>query len=261
VKLRTIEAGSGSPVVLLHGLFGAARNFGALQKALASGHRVLAMDARNHGDSPHDPAVDYELMAGDVLETMAALDAVPAAVIGHSMGGKVAMRAALTDPAAVARLLVADIAPVPYAHGSFAAYAAAMQALQLAPGLSRTVADAALASAVPEAGVRGFLLQNLRPGEPASWRIGLDEIAAALPAILDWPETGEATYNGPTLFVAGERSGYIQASHRPAIRALFPRARFVTLKDAGHWLHADNPSGFLAIVSAFLGVDGGRDGS
>jgi pimeloyl-ACP methyl ester carboxylesterase len=136
-----------------------------------------------------------------------------------------------------------------------------MRALQLAPGLSRTVADTELASAVPEVGVRGFLLQNLRPGEPASWRIGLDEIAAALPAILDWPATGEATYEGPTLFVAGERSGYIQASHRPAIRALFPRARFVTLKDAGHWLHADNPAGFLAIVSAFLGVDGGRDGS
>ena len=249
--LHATEAGAGAPVALLHGLFGAGRNFGAIQKALAAEHRVLSLDLRNHGDSPHDPAMTFDLMAADVLETLAARQACPAALVGHSMGGKVAMRAALAKPDAVSRLLVADIAPVSY-PGGFAGYAAAMCALPLRPGLSRTDAAALLADAVPDARVRSFLLQNLRFGDRPAWRIGLDEISANLPAILAWPDLPGATYPGPTLFVAGERSDYIRAEHRPAIRALFPHARFVTLKDAGHWLHADNPAGFLGIVRAFL---------
>ncbi len=250
--LRTIASGAGPPIALLHGLFGTARNFGAVQKALSARHRVLAMDLRNHGESPHDPAMDFDLMAADVLETLAAHAVGPAGLVGHSMGGKVAMRAALAAPDAVARLLVADIAPVSY-PGGFATYAAAMQAIPLTPGLTRADAAAALADAVPDPRVRAFLLQNLRLGDTPAWRIGLGEISAALPAILTWPELAGRTYAGPTLFVAGEHSDYIRPDHRPTIRALFPHARFVTLKDAGHWLHADNPAGFLAITEAFFG--------
>jgi pimeloyl-ACP methyl ester carboxylesterase len=166
------------------------------------------------------------------------------------MGGKVAMRAALDRPDAVSRLVVADIAPVAYASG-FHAISAAMAALPLTPGLTRAQADAALAPAVPDAVMRGFLLHNLGLGARPSWRIGLAEIVAGLLDIVDWPATG-AVYPGPALFIAGERSDYIRPEHRMPIRALFPAARFVTLKGAGHWLHADNPAGFVSVLEAFL---------
>ncbi len=249
--LHAAELGAGPPVALLHGLFGAARNLGAVQRRLARRFRVLALDLRNHGDSPHAPGMSYAALARDVLETLAGADALPAALIGHSMGGKTAMRVALDQPDAVTRLLVADIAPVVYPPG-FGAYASAMAALPLAPGLTRAGADAALAGAVPDAGVRGFLLQNLRLGTAPAWRIGLAEIAAGLPEIEGWEAPPGAAYPGPTLFVAGARSHYIQPAHRPAIRALFPAAWFATLKDAGHWLHTDNPEGFIAVAEAFL---------
>lgn len=229
-----------------------ARNLGAVQRRLAPRLRVIALDLRNHGASPHDPAMSYPAMAADVRETLAARGALPAAFVGHSMGGKVAMRVALERPDDVARLLVADIAPVRY-PSHFGAIVAALRALPLRPGMTRADADAALRGAVPEASMRAFLLQNLRLDPTPAWRIGLDAIAAALPEIEGWPEAGGRTYPGPALFVSGARSDYVQADARPAIRALFPAARFVTLKDAGHWLHADNPEAFGGIVEAFVG--------
>jgi pimeloyl-ACP methyl ester carboxylesterase len=249
--LHAVEAGEGPPLVLLHGLFGAARNFGVVQRRLARRCRVIALDLRNHGDSPHDPDMRYAALAGDVLETLEARDALPCALLGHSMGGKVAMTAALLRPEAVARLLVSDIAPVAYAshHRDLIG---AMMALDLAPGLTRAAAGDALAASVHDPAVRAFLLQNLRVGTPPGWRFGLTEIAHALPVIEGWETPGTAPYAGPALFVAGAASDYIRPEHRPAIRALFPAARFVTLKGAGHWLHADNPDGFAAIVEAFV---------
>jgi pimeloyl-ACP methyl ester carboxylesterase len=243
------------PLVLLHGLFGQARNFGAVQRAVSPQRRVIALDLRNHGDSPHAPGMDYDTMAADVAETLATRDALPCVLIGHSMGGKVAMRVALTRPGAVARLLVSDMSPVAYTPPS-ADYAAAMAALTLAPGLTRAAADAHLSDAVPEAGVRAFLLQNLIFGERPRWRIGLSEIVAGMPDIGGWAALPPGTaYAGPTLFVAGARSDYIRPEYRPIIRALFPAARFVTVKDAGHWVHADNLPGFLGVLEAFLGTE------
>ncbi|HWX48730.1 MAG TPA: alpha/beta fold hydrolase [Roseomonas sp.] len=256
MRLRAIEAGQGEapPLVLLHGLFGQAQNFATVQKALAASRRVIALDLRNHGQSPHDAAMDYAAMAEDVAETLAALDAGPAVVLGHSMGGKVAMTLALSRPERVERLIVADIAPVDYPP-AFRPYAEAMLAVDLRPGLTRREADAALASAVPAAGVRGFLLQNLRlDSDPPAWRIGLREIAAALPVIEATPPFPEgAHYDGLTLVLSGEHSDYIRPEHRPLFRRLFPAARFATVKGAGHWVHAEKPEGFLAAVSAFLG--------
>jgi pimeloyl-ACP methyl ester carboxylesterase len=249
--LQNTVAGQGDPLVLLHGLFGAARNFGAVQRELAQRHRVIALDARNHGASPHDSDMRYPTMASDVVQTLDHLDALPATLLGHSMGGKAAMQAALTQPDAVARLIVADIAPVAYPP-HYRTIAAAMASLPLQPGLARPAADAALAEAVPDAGVRAFLLQNLQLGAAPAWRIGLNEIVGALAAIEGWEAPADARYAGPTLFLAGATSDYIRPEHRPAIRALFPNARFVTLKNAGHWLHVDNPSGFVAVVDAFL---------
>lgn len=250
--LNAIEAGQGSgPIVLLHGLFGAAQNFGAVQRRLAERFRVLALDLRNHGASPHAAGMSYAAMAADVLETLRARDALPCLLVGHSMGGKTAMRAALDAPEAVARLLVADIAPVPYPP-AFRDYARALAAIPLRPGVTRAEADAALCGTVPDATMRGFLLQNFRPGPQPGWRFGLAEITAGLPDIEAWDAPPEARYAGPALFVAGERSDYIRREYRATIRALFPAARLLTMKNAGHWLHADNPEGFVAIVSDFF---------
>ncbi len=246
MRLHTLASGAGSPVVLLHGLFGTARNLGNLARSLATQHRVLALDQRNHGESPHSPAMDYPTLAADVLETMAAEGALPAAVVGHSMGGKTAMQLALTAPEAVSRLVVADIAPVAYLS-HFGGYIPAMQAVQ--PAMSRAQAHAVLAEAVPEVGVRTFLLGNFRPG--LGWRVGLAEIGAALPAIEGWPGTA-ARYAGATLFITGAQSTYVQPEARSAIETLFPRAQFVTIKDAGHWLHADQPEAFNTAVAEFL---------
>lgn len=242
--------GEGPPVVLLHGLFGQARNFGAVQRRVAGARRVIALDLRNHGASPHAAGMSYAAMAADVVETLGAMGALPCALIGHSMGGKVAMAVALTRPEAVARLMVADIAPVP-SPPRFAPIIAAMRGMALHEGMTRAEADAALVGAVPEAGMRGFLLQNMRFGGVPAWKVGLEEIEAGLGDILGWPEFG-AVYDGPTLFLGGARSDYILPEHRPVIRGLFPNARMAVLRDAGHWLHADNPEGFIGVVEAFL---------
>ncbi len=256
--LHAVARGEGKPVALLHGLYGQAGNFATVQRKLAAtGRRVIALDLRNHGASPHAPTMRYPEMAADVLETLRAAAALPCALVGHSMGGKVAMCAALAAPDAVERLLVADIAPVAYPHeASQGAYLAAMAAVALHPGLTRAEADAVLAEAVPDALVRGFLLTNLLPGAAPRWRLNLAAIAAALPQLVGWPEELGGRYDGPTLFLAGARSDYLRPEHRATIRALFPAARFATLKAAGHWLHADDPDGFVAAVAAFLGADG-----
>ena len=249
--LHAVEAGAGPSLALLHGLFGRGANFGAIAKRLASSHRVIALDLRNHGQSPHAPAMDYPAMAHDVLETLGELGALPCSLVGHSMGGKVAMSVALQAPDAVARLMVADIAPVAYPP-AFRAYAAAMLAMDLRPGLTRPEADRELAASVGDAAIRAFLLQNLALGARPAWRIGLAEIIAGLPDIEGWRDPETAPYPGPALFVAGARSDYIRPEHRAPIRVLFRNARFVTLKDAGHWLHADNPDGFVALTASFV---------
>ncbi len=252
MMLHAIEAGQGDPpLVLLHGLFGSARNFGAVQREFAQHRRTIALDLRNHGASPHGRDMRYASMADDVLQTLDRFSALPATLLGHSMGGKVAMQSALTQPEAVVCLIVADIAPVanpPHLRAT----AAAMAALPLVSGMTRAQADAALAGDVPDASMRGFLLQNLRTGATPAWRIGLSEIIAEFADIEAWDARSDARYAGPTLFIAGATSTYIRPEHRPGIRSLFPRARFVTLKNAGHWLHADNPAGFVAVVEAFL---------
>jgi esterase len=251
VILAGSELGSGQPVALLHGLFGSAANFGSVQKRLAERHRVISLDLRNHGASPHAPFMSYPAMAEDVLESLRARNALPCTLVGHSMGGKVAMAAALEAPGAVARLLVADIAPVAYPP-LYRGYAEAMAAVKLTAELTRVAADRALAPVVESPAVRAFLLQNLRFGPQPSWRIGLESIANALPVIEAWPKLDENAYLGQTLFVAGARSDYIKPEHRPIIRELFPAARFAVLKNAGHWLHADNPEGFVSLIEAFM---------
>jgi pimeloyl-ACP methyl ester carboxylesterase len=245
---RQAVAAARPPLVLLHGLFGSAANFGVAARRLACDRPVVGLDLRNHGASPHADGMAYGAQAADVAAALQGLGLPPAVVVGHSMGGKVAMRLALDRPDLVRALVVADIAPVAY-EPAFRGYAAAMLGLRLRPGLTRAEADAALAAAVPEAGVRAFLLQNLRLDAAPRWRIGLRQIAEGLPQIEGW--SGGGQYAGPVLSLAGGRSDYVRAEHRALFRAMFPACRFATLRDAGHWLHADRPEEFAATLGAF----------
>ena len=237
---------------LLHGLFGRGQNFGALARRLSAKFRLISLDMRNHGASPHVSGMAYEDMAADVLRTLSGLGALPCNLLAHSMGGKVAMAAALAAPEQVTRLVVADIAPVSYHHHN-AGVAAALLALPLSPDLNRRTAEAALEAAVPDQSIRRFLLQNLEFGARPAWRIGLAEIAAGITDIEAWPaEMTALRYDGPVLFVAGERSDYVTPEGLTAAKALFPQARVVRLPGAGHWLHADQPALFADAVEAFL---------
>ncbi len=251
MRLAFTEAGQGAPVVLLHGLFGRGRNLTTLQTALAGQHRVLAPDLRNHGASPHAPAMDYATLAADLIETLDAIGLDRFTLIGHSMGGKVAMRAALDHPARVTRLAVLDIAPMPYAT-TLGRYAASMLALPLSPNLTRREADHALSTAVPDAATRAFLLQNLKTGHEPAWTLGLGFIAAAMPDLMRW-DFLPPTYAGPVCFIAGMNSDYIGPAGRTAIATQFPTARIVTIADAGHWLHVDQPGALHHNLEAFLG--------
>ncbi|MCS6854318.1 MAG: alpha/beta fold hydrolase [Elioraea sp.] len=257
VRLHTIESGEGPPVVVLHGLFGSARNWGSIARRLAAGgRRVIAADLRNHGDSPHEAHMDYAAMADDVAGLIEELAAGRAAVLGHSMGGKVAMVLALTRPALVDRLVVVDIAPVAYRTTS-GACASGLRALPLRPGMRRVEADALLSATVPDAAERAFLLQNLvfDDGGAPRWKPNLAAIEEAMPLIASFPEfPRHARFDGPVLVVRGERSGYVRPDHFEATLALFPRAVFVTVPGAGHWVQAEAPEAFLRAVEPFLAL-------
>jgi esterase len=250
--LNTMTNGDGPKLVLLHGLFGTAKNLGALARGLGSQAQVISMDLRNHGDSPHGAAMDFETMAADVADTFAALGVERARVAGHSLGGKTAMVLALTRPELVERLAVLDIAPVRYNHG-YDDYVRAMRAIELSPALTRSAADAALAPVVESAPMRAFLLNNLVLGEAPRWRVGLEEIGAAMPKLLDWKDPpGAAPYSGPTLFLRGAESDYVRPSADPVIARLFPNAVRQSVAGASHWLHADQPQQVIASLKEFF---------
>ena len=250
--LNTTTHGDGPTLVLLHGLFGAAKNLGVLARGLSDQAQVISMDLRNHGDSPHGAAMDFATMAADVAETCAALGMERARVAGHSLGGKTAMVLALMRPELVERLAVMDIAPVRYRH-DYDDYVRAMQAIALTPGLTRNAADAALAPVVKAAPMRAFLLNNLVLGEAPRWRVGLEEIGAAMPDLLDWEDPpGAEPYTGPTLFLRGADSDYVRPSADPVIARWFPNAEREAVEGASHWLHADKPQQVIASLKEFF---------
>lgn len=250
--LNYIESGAGSPLVLLHGLFGAARNLGVLTRALAPFYRVIAMDLRNHGDSPHDPQMDYTVMAQDVVETMAHLGVSRARLCGHSMGGKTAMMLALAKPDMVDHLVVMDMAPVPYQH-SYDDLAKAMLEIPLSAHLKRAEAEQVLARVVKEPPMRAFLLNNLVLGDQPHWRIGLREISLNMRNMFAWNDPpGMSTYNGPTLFLCGAKSDYVTPAVEPSIKQRFPHAQIEYVADASHWLHADKPEVVITALREFF---------
>lgn len=253
VDLSFSETGAGPPLVILHGLFGSKRNWGTIAASLGRDHRVISADLRNHGASPWSDDHDYVVMAEDVVALIRKVVGRPTTLLGHSMGGKVAMVVAIQHPELVDRLVVVDIAPARSTATSIE-LVRAMRAVPLADCPRRSDVEAALAATVPDRGLRAFLLQNVAAGPAGlAWSVNLEALERHFDAILDFPPmlSGQV-FDKPTLFLAGARSDYIQDRHHPEIKRLFPAATIEVIDDAGHWPHAEAPAAFLAAVNRFL---------
>ncbi len=246
--------GLGQPVVILHGLFGSCANWNSVAQYLARHYQVYCLDLRNHGNSDWAPEMGYAQMAADTLEFLHARGLQQATLVGHSMGGKVAMLFALSYPQHCPRLIVLDMAPARYPT-RFDGMIRAMQQVPLESLQKREQADQGLRSQVPAPELRAFLLQNLVRGrESWRWRINLPVLLAALEQIHDFPELPEdASYPQPTLFLHGADSDYLRPEHHPQIQRLFPAAQITALPNAGHWLHAERPVELCAHLLDFLG--------
>ncbi|GAC1369167.1 MAG: alpha/beta fold hydrolase [Hymenobacter sp.] len=257
--LHHLDQGQGHPLVILHGLFGTLDNWQTLARrwATEAGLRVVSVDLRNHGRSFHSPEHSYALMAQDVLALFDHLHLGPdITLLGHSMGGKVAMRLALDHPDRLARLIVLDIAPRFSNMGHQDAILAGLHAVDLAAIANRQEADAALARHIDNVGTRQFLLKNLyrQADNSFAWRINLPVLAAELAAI-GAPTTGPVPFLKPALFIRGGNSDYITPDDKlHGIPAAFPNSQVVTVLDAGHWVHAEKPDEVFGLVRAFAGA-------
>jgi len=233
-----------TPLLIAHGLFGSARNWGVIARKLSETRPVITVDMRNHADSPWYDSHTYPDMAADLAQVMDR----PMDVLGHSMGGKAAMVLAVQHPGLVRKLIVADIAPVAYTHDQHGPLNA-MRRVQLDEVTTRADAKAQLGDL--GSGVADFLLQSLDMKDKC-WRLNLDVLQAEMDRIIGFPQL-DGQFDGPTLFLSGGKSDYVTADHRAPIKALFPNARFAKIPDAGHWLHAEQPRAFIGSVAAFLG--------
>lgn len=255
---HTALGSAGSRVVFLHGLFGQGKNWTSIAKNLSESHRVLLLDLPHHGRSSWPERFDFVQTAALVADE---LPDEPVTLVGHSLGGKVAMVLALLHPERVERLCVADISPVAYPPSrEFPGYFEAMRGMDLTRVEHRADADRLLEPAVPDPTIRSFLLQNLRRDTSApagwSWQLNLDVLARDIEVIGEWPEADledAAPYDGPVLWLGGSRSRYVLPEYDAAMDRWFPRNRKVILKDTGHWLHSERPEVFLEVLRRFLG--------
>ena len=258
MKLFFRKTGEGPPLIILHGLFGMSDNWATLARAFAAkGFTVYTPDLRNHGQSPHAEEFRYSDMAGDLLELMASEGIGRAAVAGHSLGGKAAMFLACLHPGRVSQLIVADIAPRQYPP-HHQQVLAALHAVDLTSAAGRGEAERQMAAVMPDSGVRQFLLKSLYwkdtgDSKQLAWRFNLPVLERKIES------AGEALpegyrYEGPALFIRGERSAYIGPDDEAHILRHFPAAVIRTVPAAGHWVHADNPAVFLEYVLEFLEV-------
>ena len=258
-SVHTTEVGdAGARVVFLHGLFGQGRNFATIASALQPDFRSLLVDLPNHGRSAWTEDFGYELLADLVADQLRDGFAADGAVhvVGHSMGGKVAMVLALRHPELVDRLVVVDISPVGGGdQGEFEHLLDSLAAIDLSTLSRRSEADERLSGPINDARVRGFLLQNLRSGgDGFHWRANLDLLRRELPTIGGFPDDLAGTFDRPVLWVAGERSTYVRPEHEAAMRRFFPRTRQATVKGAGHWVHSEQPQVFVSALRTFLGA-------
>jgi esterase len=258
--LFSTQVGSSGPrVAFLHGLFGQGKNWTTIAKGLSDSARVALVDLPNHGRSPWTDHFSYQEMADQVAELLRAQGGNDQwAVVGHSMGGKVAMMLALLKPELVERLAVVDVSPVATQQiTEFHTFIRGMQSIDLKTVNGRKDADAQLAAYVSDPAIRSFLLQNLRREQSSSghgwrWQMNLKLLDHNLDKMAGWPELNAEPYRGPVLWVGGDKSGYIRREYTNTMRAFFPRAQLIKIKDAGHWVHSEQPQIFLATLRRFL---------
>ena len=252
-ELHYTRAGEGPPLLILHGLFGSSRNWQSLARRYAEHFDVVCVDLRNHGQSFHAETMNYPVMAEDVARLAAALDLVDLRMIGHSMGGKVAMTLVHDQPGLIERLVVADIAPVEYTH-EYDDLLNAVLALDLAQFDSRAAIDNALAAAIPDQGLRAFLLHNLaRDGEAWQWRVNWAAIRRQIGELTGFDSFAADWHSGLSVqFLRGSDSDYVNGATFETIRRHFPAAQIDTVSEAGHWLHAERPNEFMRLSLDFL---------
>ena len=250
--LNTVEYGApgGVPLLVVHGLFGAARNWRALARRFAEHRHVVCVDMRNHGESFWSEEMTYPVMADDLAAVVEAHGG-QADVLGHSMGGKAAMVLALQQPDLLRALIVADIAPVAYDHSQLPVIDA-MRHVDISNLSRRSEAQAALTEATGDAGLGAFLSQSVILSPDGNrWTLNLDALAANMDAIIGFPEV-DGRFEGPTFFVTGAASDYVRAEHTDLVQSMFPQVQHKALANAGHWLHADQPNAFIRAVNTFL---------
>lgn len=253
--LHTDGSGQGQPLVLIHGLLGSLENLGMIARQLQDEFAVCSVDQRNHGQSPHHPQMDYGLMADDLLQTLDALGLAQVSLLGHSMGGKTAMVFALRYPERVHKLILADISPV-RSQPRHLDILQAVKAIDFSLGQDRKAVDAQLAATISDAGTRAFILRSLtKTANGLGWRFNIDALIANYEAILAPVAAvvpAGSCYAGPTLFIKGGNSDYLQSSHQSEIQQLFPAATAKVIAGTGHWLHAEKPAIFARICRDFL---------
>jgi pimeloyl-ACP methyl ester carboxylesterase len=254
MQLNHKTYGEGFPFLILHGLFGNLDNWQTLARRWADRYRVILVDLRNHGRSPHADAMTYPLMAEDVATFLEAQGIDRCYLLGHSMGGKVAMQAALSYPGLVEKLVVVDMAPRQYRRGHDDVFAA-LKALNPADIQDRRHADELMQPHMSDPGVRMFLLKNLARDDRAGfrWRMNLEVLDRDYANLIAPVGTAGQTYAGPALFVRGEKSGYVRDEDLEGIKRLFPAAKLVTVEGAGHWVHAERPDELEGVVRDFFG--------
>ena len=253
VRFEAEEDAGLRPVIILHGLFGSARNWQTFAQKIALDRTVYTLDLRNHGNSPHVSSMGYPEMAADVIHFMDSHNISKAHLIGHSMGGKAAMTIALNTPERVSSLIIVDIAPVKYNH-SYDVLLGNLRDLDLAKITRRAEANKLLGEVLDDDELRLFLLQNLvvRPGEETHWRINLDAIRENIDHLVQYvPDNGDI-FSGSTDLIRGAESAYVQPSFYPLFEALFPAINFHVIDNAGHWPHAQNAELFLQVVRGIL---------
>lgn len=252
MKLNFKKSGSGPPLVILHGLFGSLDNWFSIAKELVEHYTLYLVDQRNHGDSPHAEEWNYAVMVEDLKELFDAEGLEKVLLMGHSMGGKTVMNFAVKYPERVEKLIVADIAPryYPVHHESILE---GLNSLELKKIQSRKEADDQLAKYIPELGVRQFLLKSLtRDSNGFTWKINLPVITKNIENVGE-TLTEASTFDGPTLFLAGANSNYIQEKDLPDLATHFPNFQLEFVADAGHWLHAEQPHAVVVELRKFLG--------
>ncbi len=237
---------------MLHGLFGSSANWVPQARILAREWQVIIPDLRNHGRSPWADEMSLDVMADDLRALLDDRGLPAATIIGHSLGGRVAMHFALLHPERTTRLGVLDIAPVDYPN-RFERMTADLLRIDPSACTTRDELEAALADVLPDPSERQLIMMGVaRHGNSFVWRINLPAIRRAAPALMRFTAPPGAIYGGPTLFLRGGNSNYVKDEYRPVIRDLFPDARFAAVQNAGHWLHAEQPEAFLHALQGWI---------